>query len=106
MFFPAYNDAPSLPGLLERAFSVLRTSVGQFEVIVINDGSTDGTAQVLATLEALYAPALRVITAPWALPLALAASLAFRKNTASFPKWRMNDLKSWFGLTGPEKQSV
>lgn len=64
MFFPAYNDAPSLPGLLEGAFSVLRTSVNQFEVIVINDGSTDGTAQVLADLEALYAPALRVITHP------------------------------------------
>ena len=64
MFFPAYNDAPSLPGLLERAFAVLRTSVDQFEVIVINDGSTDGTARVLADLEALYAPALRVITHP------------------------------------------
>jgi len=64
VFFPAYNDAPSLPGLIERAFSVLRTSVDQFEVIVINDGSTDGTAQVLANLEALYAPALRVITHP------------------------------------------
>ena len=64
MFFPAYNDAPSLPGLLERAFAVLRTSVDQFEVIVINDGSTDGTAQVLANLETLYSPALRVITHP------------------------------------------
>jgi glycosyltransferase involved in cell wall biosynthesis len=64
VFFPAYNDAPSLPGLLERAFSVLRTSVDQFEVIVINDGSTDGTAEVLADLEAVYAPALRVITHP------------------------------------------
>lgn len=63
-FFPAYNDAPSLPGLLEKAFRTLSAHVADFEVIVINDGSQDATGQVLAELQAQYGPRLRVITHP------------------------------------------
>ncbi len=62
VFFPAYNDAPSLPGLLERTFATLREHVEEYEVIVVNDGSQDQTAQVLAELERKYAPYLRVVT--------------------------------------------
>ena len=64
VFFPAYNDAPSLPGLLARTFEVLRRSVTDYEVLVINDGSRDATAQVLEELREQYAPYLRVITHP------------------------------------------
>ncbi|MGH9719587.1 MAG: glycosyltransferase family 2 protein, partial [Bryobacteraceae bacterium] len=62
MFFPAYNDAASLPSLLEKAFAALRAHAGDFEVIVVNDGSADRTAEVLAELQQLYAPHLRVVT--------------------------------------------
>jgi len=62
VFFPAYNDAPSLPGLLERTFETLRTHVRDYEVIVVNDGSADNTAEVLAELSARYSPHLRVVT--------------------------------------------
>lgn len=62
VFFPAYNDAPALPALLERAFAVLSAHGADFEVIVVNDGSYDDTAQVLADLERRYKPRLRVIT--------------------------------------------
>jgi len=41
VFFPAYNDAPSLPGLIEKTFSVLERHVSRYEVIVVNDGSYD-----------------------------------------------------------------
>lgn len=45
---PAYNHA----GYLKEAVrSVLKQSYPQIELIVINDGSTDDTAQVLATLD-------------------------------------------------------
>jgi len=64
VFFPAYNDAPSLPGLIEKTFEVLRERMEDFEVIVINDGSHDDTAAVLSRLESQYAPYLRVITHP------------------------------------------
>jgi glycosyltransferase involved in cell wall biosynthesis len=62
VFFPAYNDAPSLPGLIARTFETLEPLVGDFEVIVVNDGSHDDTGEVLEELRARYAPRMRVIT--------------------------------------------
>ena len=64
VFFPAYNDAPSLPALLEKAFAVLPAHADDFEVIVVNDGSRDSTAGVLAELRKRYGPRLRVVTHP------------------------------------------
>lgn len=64
VFFPAYNDAPSLPGLIDRTFDVLENYGGDYEVIVVNDGSRDNTAEVLDRLSLKYAPRLRVITHP------------------------------------------
>lgn len=64
VFFPAYNDAPSLPALLDKTFAVLPRCAGDFEVIVINDGSQDATGEVLAELRRKYAPHLRVVTHP------------------------------------------
>lgn len=62
VFFPAYNDAPSLPTLIGKTFDVLREFVDDYEVIVVNDGSWDKTAEVLESLRQQYAPHLRVIT--------------------------------------------
>jgi len=62
VFFPAYNDAPSLPGLIARTFAVLRERVADYEVIVVNDGSYDHTAAVLEELRLQYAPHMRVVT--------------------------------------------
>lgn len=64
VFFPAYNDAPSLPGLLRKTFEVLEGHVDDYEVIVVNDGSRDNTAEVLDELRRAYAPHMRVITHP------------------------------------------
>ena len=62
MFFPAYNDAPSLPGLIAHTFATLTALTADFEVIVVNDGSADSTASVLADLQSQFGPQLRVIT--------------------------------------------
>ncbi|HBY60422.1 MAG TPA: glycosyltransferase family 2 protein [Solibacterales bacterium] len=62
VFFPAYNDAPSLPALVGRAFETLERFAADYEVIVVNDGSQDQTAAVLAALERQYAPRMRVVT--------------------------------------------
>jgi glycosyltransferase involved in cell wall biosynthesis len=62
VFFPAYNDALSLPALIANTFAVLAANVSDYEVIVVNDGSVDNTAGVLLALTERYAPYLRVIT--------------------------------------------
>ncbi len=62
VFFPAYNDAPSLPTLIGKTFAVLEEQVADFEVIVVNDGSADNTAEVLRNLADQYGPRMRIVT--------------------------------------------
>jgi glycosyltransferase involved in cell wall biosynthesis len=62
VFFPAYNDAPSLPALIDKTFAVLSKVSSDYEVIVVNDGSHDNTAQVLESLRERHGPRMRIIT--------------------------------------------
>jgi len=64
VFFPAYNDAPSLPPLIRKTFAVLEQHVADYEVIVVDDGSRDNTAEVLEDLRREFAPRMRVETHP------------------------------------------
>jgi glycosyltransferase involved in cell wall biosynthesis len=62
VFFPAYNDALSLPDLIGKTFNVLRECTTDYEVVVVNDGSFDDTAGVLARLTEQFAPHMSVVT--------------------------------------------
>jgi dolichol-phosphate mannosyltransferase len=44
---PAYNEAASLPALLDRFRATLGTGDQVWEIVVVNDGSTDATGDVL-----------------------------------------------------------
>jgi glycosyltransferase involved in cell wall biosynthesis len=59
-FFPAFNDEGTIAGMVTEALAVLAALTDDSEVIVVDDGSTDGTAAVLAEL-ARRLPGLRVV---------------------------------------------
>lgn len=60
VFFPAYNDAGTIASMIVLADRTVRRLTDDYEVIVVNDGSQDHTAQVLSEMESIY-PRLRVI---------------------------------------------
>jgi glycosyltransferase involved in cell wall biosynthesis len=57
---PAKDEAENLPLFMEQAEAAFRNSPVQFEVVVIDDGSSDATPAVLADLEQRY-PFLRSV---------------------------------------------
>jgi glycosyltransferase involved in cell wall biosynthesis len=59
-FFPAYNDGGTIASLVIRAVQVASRLTPDFEVIVVNDGSADATAQIIDELARTY-PQVRAI---------------------------------------------
>lgn len=53
-FFPAYNDGGTIASMVISAMVVLEALTDDYEIIVVNDGSTDYTASILDRLAADY----------------------------------------------------
>src|SRR5438034_10534635 len=62
-FFPAYNDAGTIASMVLAALHTCASLTDDYEVIVVNDGSTDYTGEVLADIASRYEH-VRVITHP------------------------------------------
>lgn len=60
VFFPAYNDSGTIASLVITALHSARKLTPDFEVIVVNDGSADKTAEILDELASTY-PEVRVV---------------------------------------------
>jgi glycosyltransferase involved in cell wall biosynthesis len=54
-FFPAYNDVGSIGKIIHTMAWLLPKLTDDFEVVVVDDGSTDGTLELLDTLDREYA---------------------------------------------------
>ena len=60
VFFPCCNEAENIPGLVNKTLTVLNSLTSDFEIIIVNDGSSDNTAEVIDSLAAQN-PSVRVI---------------------------------------------
>ena len=63
VFFPAYNDAGTISSLVIQAKQTLAEIADDYEIIVVNDGSQDDTAQIIDFLAAEY-PEVRAVHHP------------------------------------------
>jgi glycosyltransferase involved in cell wall biosynthesis len=57
---PAYNEAENIEAMIEDVIQVMNPLADDYEVIVVDDGSGDGTAQVVTSLEQRY-PQVRLV---------------------------------------------
>ncbi|OAF01251.1 glycosyl transferase [Bradyrhizobium centrolobii] len=57
---PVYNEEQSLPILVEKLMAVLRGLPNQFEIVLVNDGSHDGSLPILRELSLAH-PEVKVV---------------------------------------------
>lgn len=60
LIMPAFNEAENLPLAVRECMETLSTLTSQYEIIVVDDCSTDATQEVLSNLQQDY-PSLKVI---------------------------------------------
>jgi glycosyltransferase involved in cell wall biosynthesis len=63
VFFPAYNDSGTIASMVIRAVRAASELTPDYEVIVVNDGSADATADIADELARTY-PRVRVVHHP------------------------------------------
>ncbi|MCX7766977.1 MAG: glycosyltransferase family 2 protein [Candidatus Sumerlaeia bacterium] len=61
IFFPCYNDSATIAGMVILAHEVARDITDDFEVIVIDDGSSDSSRLILEELKEQYPETLKLI---------------------------------------------
>ena len=60
LVLPAYNEAENIEPLVAEAVPALEASADDYEIIVVDDGSADGTAEVARRVMETY-PAVRLV---------------------------------------------
>ena len=63
LVLPAYNEAANVVAVVEGAITFLRAQVERFEIVVVNDGSTDQTGELAEELSRRY-PEVSVVHPP------------------------------------------
>lgn len=104
---PVYNEAAAVPGLLQRVDAIREKVSGPLEVILVNDGSTDGTVEGLSAASADYIQVIhhdsnrgygaalktgiQAAQYPW---------IAITDADATYPDERIPDLFEWTQCSG------
>lgn len=63
-FFPAHNEAENIEALVAEALETLPTIAERFEIIAVDDGSSDGTGELADRLAAEHPDVVRAVHHP------------------------------------------
>src|SRR5438128_7256466 len=80
VFFPAYNDSGTIASMVIRAVRAAAELTPDFEIIVVDDGSADGTADIADELARTY-PQVRAVHHPINRDYGAALQTGFRSAT-------------------------
>ena len=80
VFFPAYNDGGTIASMVIRTVKTASELTQDFEVIVVDDGSADGTADIADELARTY-PQVRAVHHPTNRDYGAALQTGFRSAT-------------------------
>jgi glycosyltransferase involved in cell wall biosynthesis len=80
VFFPAYNDSGTIASMVIRTVQTASKLTPDFEVIVVDDGSADGTADIADELARTY-PQVRAVHHPINRDYGAALQTGFRSAT-------------------------
>src|SRR5580765_8886145 len=80
IFFPAYNDGGTIASMVIRVVKTAAALTPDFEVIVVDDGSADGTAGIADELARTY-PQVRAVHHPTNRDYGAALQTGFRSAT-------------------------
>jgi len=56
IFFPCYNEGGNIQPLVSKTLTTMKTITDDFEIILVNDGSTDETAKLIDELDKKHPP--------------------------------------------------
>ncbi|HEV3139588.1 MAG TPA: glycosyltransferase family 2 protein [Vicinamibacterales bacterium] len=80
VFFPAYNDSGTIASMVIRTVKAASELTPDFEIIVVDDGSADGTADIADELARTY-PQVRAVHHPTNRDYGAALQTGFRAAT-------------------------
>ena len=80
IFFPAYNDAGTIASMVIRTLKAASELTADFEIIVVDDGSADSTAEIADELARTY-PQVRALHHPTNRDYGAALQTGFRAST-------------------------
>src|SRR6202047_133958 len=80
VFFPAYNDSGTIASMVIRAVKTASELTPDFEIIVVDDGSADSTAEIADELARTY-PQVRAVHHPKNRDYGAALKTGFRSRT-------------------------
>jgi hypothetical protein len=103
--FPAYNELDNLENAVKRTVEALRHITDSYEIIIAEDGSTDGTDRVAARL-ANESPFIRYIHGASRLGRGLALKNAFTKSKGRILIYMDVDLATGIGQLGALIEAV